>query len=195
MVKVTRIDAPAVSNREKFVQHRLLGALQDGRPVLLVNLNPFVEPFEFFVRSLQGGIRTPRAYLPATHRQPGWRLEYVTLSRGAVPQRFHPDEDALLLADQAPPSGKRAGLVVLDGCQGAGRRARTIARELIGRSRAAGCQIDALGSTTDATEWLADLADAPIILPSQYDGTGSRLNPDWLQASCSWELRPDADML
>lgn len=171
----------ARSNREKFVQHRLLAAQQDARPVLLLNLNPFVEPFELFVHSLQGGIRTPQQYRQARHHQRGWRLEYVSLSRGPVPQRFHPDEDAELLADQMPPSGSREGLVVLDGCQGAGLRARTITRELIAKSLATGCQVVALASSADATEWLADLAEEPITLPSQYDATGSRLNRHWLE--------------
>lgn len=193
-MKVTRIDAPAGSNREQFVQQKLLAALQQTRPVLLINLNPFVEPFEFFVRSLQGGIRTPRQYRQAKHHQRGWRLEYLSLSRGPVPPHFHPDEDAEVLADQMPPRGSREGLVVLDGCQGAGRRARTITRELLAKSLAAGCQVVALASSADATEWLADLAEKPTILPSQYDATGSRLNRDWLEATCSKTFAVNADM-
>ena len=185
---VTRVVAPTGSLRQQYVLSRLAANVEKNRQTLLINLNPLRDSYLSAVRAM--GARIVALPGRASAERAGAPLSYATVAAEGASLACHPREalDTLIeLVRSRAPLGR---LIVIDGCQAIGPRDRPTLRTLVELARQRNCEVVAIGTANDDTACLADIAEAPVKLPSKYELDHSRINADWLLASLSWSPHP-----
>ena len=186
---LTRVVAPTGSLRQQYVLSRIAAQVEKNRATLLVNLNPLRDGFLHAVRGMGGSISGAGGRL-AGESAGASPLHYLTATGEGATLASHPRAALDALIEQARGRGSFAKQLVIDGCQAVGPRDRPFLRSLTELALQRGCVVVAIGTAADDTLCLADIAAAPVRLPSKYDINASRINADWLLASLSWSPRP-----